>query len=316
MVETSKQRKVVLGSAWMRTHVFTHESAFDGNPKAQQKASYLYMTERLDPVIRRSVLYFDQIEWPVSSLFAEKIGGFEVLEEQGLIHHGVVEQPRRKAGPPFNPYMLSLVSQFSFEELDRSEPNTWAFAPLVEHTPWWTPEMMAGKAPPADSTAQMQGLMFELYDALPVPAPEVNYADILDFKSRRAAELAAMRAYMDQLYEEIARSRDFPHARNTVMEKLDVAINDVARTMTEGGLKGTWQSMGLELIFDLKSGAGLGVAAATAVHGDVKIGAAVGSGVGLYRFLKKNIQSPVKRAGPLAYLLRAGQEKVIELPSK
>ena len=315
-VADRNQRKVVLGSTWMRTHVIVSDSALFGNARPKQRGNYLYQRDAVDPVIRRSILYFDDVVRPKSNIFSDNIPGFEVLEEQGYIQRSEVEIPPQKPGTLLDPYILSLINEFSFRALDKEEPNTFVFAPLVEHTPWWTPEIEQGVEKPSDSTKELEGVLFELYDALPVPAPDVNYADILDFKSRRADLLDEMRAHLDQLYQDIATSHDFPHARNTVLERLDKSIDGVARTMGEFGLKGTWQSAGMELLFDLSSGVGLSAKGAALLGVDATIGAVVGSGAGLYRFAKKNFQSPVERAGPLAFLVRAAQERVIELPKK
>ncbi|WP_273827453.1 DUF6236 family protein [Providencia rettgeri] len=82
-----------------------------------------------------------------------------------------------------------------------------------------------------------ESLRIEISNLLPVPLPEVNLQEILEFKERRSSELEALHAYSDALYFEVINSGDPDLTKARVVSKLKEAISDLNRLNSE-----TWKS--------------------------------------------------------------------------
>jgi hypothetical protein len=305
-------RGVVVGSEWIRSHVDVPMSLDDlkaGRPSGPQQGSYTPMPNLADAAIRRSLMYFDRIDWPKPQFDPSDTSKYAVLEEQLLLRRTEVTlNPEQFARAQVAMFPAAHVHVFL--EREKLQPERWAFAAVAEDTPWWSPQDNQ-----VDTTLiDKHTIQFELMNVLPVPTEDVEFADILDYKQRRHPELIRMRAFLDELYQEVMRSQDVPHARIVAIDKLDAAISDVARTMRESGLKGKWFSVAVDLILDVAGGWRTGEWASTLTHAPSEFAASVGAGLGLYRFAQKHMKSPISRAGPLAYLARASSEAIIELP--
>jgi hypothetical protein len=307
-------RGVVIGSEWIRGDITISTADFlAGNPNPRQSYSYTPMPQFADPVIRRSLLYFDQIDWPTNDVVPPDFSRYALLEEQGLITHFEVrinqeafERTRGGIGA-----VISGANVHAFMQREAENPGAWAFAPLAEDVPWWSPTAGASTELRLEDKRAIQ---FELINALPVPAEDVEFADILDYRARRRDELLAMRAYLNELYGEIMGSRDLPHTKLAILTKLDAAIADVASTMRESGMRGKWFSVGVDLVLDVPGGLRTGEWAENLMGSHTHYGAVIGVILGTYRFTKRYLKSPISRPGPLAYLVRAADEAVIELP--
>lgn len=81
-----------------------------------------------------------------------------------------------------------------------------------------------------------------LYNALPVPRPDISLQEILEFKVRRSSELAGLRAELDNLYLAIANSAGVPRAKTAALARLEealVALDKATRESWSQRLSGT-----------------------------------------------------------------------------
>jgi hypothetical protein len=176
-----------------------------------------------------------------------------------------------------------------FQELDRSEPNKWVFAPFGPGADFWPPQALTKCA----------AIEIELYNALPVPNAGVEYAGILDFKSRRQAELLQFRSYMDHLYLDVINSRDMVRSKTRALQQLDSAITDLAAALRASTLHWVWSSRVVPVLIEPVT-AGFGAAgAADLLKLPEKVVVAAGVAGAAYKFATTKIKSPVTRVGPL-----------------
>jgi hypothetical protein len=88
-------RGIVLGSDFERGRVLITASEIQGGAtEIPQRANYRRRLDLLDAAIRRSILYFDVIEWPRTNIAPQDAPGFELLEQQGYIARQLVEIDR------------------------------------------------------------------------------------------------------------------------------------------------------------------------------------------------------------------------------
>jgi hypothetical protein len=264
-------------------------------------ALYTPHPELVDPAIRRSILYFDAIEWPNVSMTAWPFGStYDVLLEQQFIQR--TSLPLVAAMPPSVGDTIGGMHMEIFRQLEAQQPGVWSYAPLIR-----APDSMVHLFPEYAGPIQSRGIECQLYGLLPVPAPEVSYADILDFKERRRPELLALRAHLDDLYLEVARSNDVPRARIVVMAKLEKAVSDLRSAMRGSGFRGVMGSVGVDVMLDAAADYSLGWWAAERI-GHSEYTAGLGTLIAGYRFLRKNLRWPISRAGALAYIAHAERE--------
>jgi hypothetical protein len=300
-----KPRGIVLGAYHqVDQFMFSIEDVMANRFDRPEGANYTERRHLVDPAIRRSILYFDHIEFPKTPQSRPIDPGSEwgVLVDQGYLQRTDVFVP--KAGPVGSGDMIGGAHRYVFEQLEARQPGVWAYAPLLLRPDWG-----AQLFPEQAALVERRGIGFELYKALPVPAPDVPYADILDFKARYPDELLAMRAYLDALYAEIVRSGDLPMAKIVALQRLDKAINDVMAAMHGSRLRAMFRSLNVDVLVDVVSDFSLGDWIAGYVHSEHP--AAIGGTIALYRFVRKHLLSPVSRSGPLAYIGHADRERII-----
>lgn len=69
----------------------------------------------------------------------------------------------------------------------------------------------------------------QLNNCLPVPTASIPLQEVLEFKQRRADELAALRQTLDELYLEVVSAADIPRAKIAAISRLERAIADLDR---------------------------------------------------------------------------------------
>jgi hypothetical protein len=299
---TKRERGVVIGSY----HRLEHErfEAWQGNPDGRYRL-YSWHPQLVDAAIRRSILYFDYADWPTTNTDRPVLQGVEVLEAQGFLRRSQITVSTES---PLNPAEAeAAASRFVFEQLEVEQPGAWVFAHIVAEAPHWGPKLEPTQA----DLVTRRGIEFELYNVLPVPAPSVSFAEILDFKDRKMTQLMALRRYMDNLYDGIVTAGDVPHRKNAALSELDDSLSELTAAMRASRFRAVWQSLRVHLLFDVVSGAVLGARAAEAIQQPAQYGAAVGAGLGVYKFTRKEIPSPITRSGPLAYLASAAAERIV-----
>ena len=71
---------------------------------------------------------------------------------------------------------------------------------------------------------------------LPVPQGIVPLEDILEFKQKRKDELIALRHHLDDIYQAIISSGDIPRSMTTETQKLETALKEIDRTLSEASI--------------------------------------------------------------------------------
>src|SRR5579871_365742 len=239
-------RGIVLGTYFQRAYVFIGMAAVQRLRRGEtahpepHRALYKPRPELVDPAIRRSLLYFDRIEWPTNNLLPPEVPGFEILQQQGILTRTHLHISPSAAQYTGDLYDVSIgAHRLAFQRLEATESGQWTFGHLgTNDIPWWGPQLVADQP----AIAEMRAIEFELYSALPVPASSVQFAEILDFKERRRAELMALRTHLDDLYTEIVNSADVPRTKTVGRERLDRALSDLADAMRASRFKAQWLS--------------------------------------------------------------------------
>lgn len=161
-----------------------------------------------------------------------------------------------------------------------------------------------------------QTLRFDLCNLLPVPGPDVNLNDILEFKERRADELIALHSYIDELYFEVINSGDFELSKAIAFDGFKRAIADLDALNSQGWRSPIKFDISSSFEFDLSqvmTAATAGVAAINSEHplAMLSVGA-VASVLGGFIKVTPKIQSVLKSGNKnLAYLAKAKVEGVI-----
>lgn len=167
--------------------------------------------------LRSSLLYWDRLSWPKNRMIL--IGNsFEVQE---LVNCGVMETPIlpfRGSGPVAD--VMTAIEASALDYYEQSDPGTWSLAQGVNslrHV----------------GSAVKTGTGLEIYNALPVPSPDVPLVEILDFKERRHSELMMFRAHMDAMTKEITGSKDSSEALEKALRDLDEACANLIAVTKE-----------------------------------------------------------------------------------
>ena len=144
-----------------------------------------------------------------------------------------------------------------------------------------------------------RGLQVALDNLLPVPGDDVSVSDILDFKQKRTAELAAFQATMDGLYQMITSSHDSARAYEVARDALRRAVADMFNAMKESIATKVIASCKVALhVSNMMSAAQIG-----------NISGALGPAINLATMATET-PSAVKKLGPFAYVHQVIDELV------
>lgn len=161
-----------------------------------------------------------------------------------------------------------------------------------------------------------QTLRFDLCNLLPVPGPDVNLNEILEFKERRSDELIALHSYIDELYFEVINSGDFELSKAKAFGGFERALADLDALNSQGWRSPIKFDISSSFEFDLNqmmTAATAGVAAINSEHplAMLSVGA-VASVLGGFIKVTPKMQSVLKDGNKnLAYLAKAKVEGVI-----
>ncbi len=194
-------------------------------PKTSSNGDVVYTLTAIDAAIRRSILYWDKIQVPTSNIVHQESTPTMLELQAG----GFLTRPKFQIG--FAPDMenllnagrvFHLVQGLGFMAAEKAEPGVWCLA----HE---GPALFL----PGEIETQGRGLQVALDKLLPVPADDVPISDILAFKQKRAAELAAFQSAMDGLYNVITSSHDSAHAYGIARDAVQRAVADMFKAMKE-----------------------------------------------------------------------------------
>jgi hypothetical protein len=183
------------------------------------------------------------------------------------------------------------AQQAVFEKHDSESPGQWSLAQFST-TPYFS-----------DSTPKLS-IEYQLWNRLPIPSSDVPLNEILEFKARRQDELIALRIYLDEMYQSIISAADIPRAKITGLTKLEVALDEIDRVLSEAGIARTISSLRGFIAgeFGTVSGTSLGVAGVSPFFGMPPLEAgAIGAGIA---FAVKMAMTPrtAKTTNPLTYV--------------
>lgn len=176
--------------------------------------------ESMEQAVRERLPYWDIFDLPDNPLVGMALSpSLQLLQDEGIV--------RKTDARPQNFYgtaaELWIRAQFEALRLNEiREPGAWSLAQDAEQ--FWSPP---------EFSVRTRAIEANLYHALPVPGPGVTFQDILEFKLRRAAELAELRAGMDDLYLSIAQSADVPRAKTASLERLERALAAIEHVTSE-----------------------------------------------------------------------------------
>lgn len=167
--------------------------------------------------LRVASLLWDRLVWPNSRvIYIEGGPDADYLQQSGILFrpeytfNGDIAQG------------MAMMQITAFQELENREPGLWALA-QGERSFMLQTEMVAHD----------RGTLVELHRAVPVPDQDVPLEDVLEFKHRRADDLAALRAELDQCYLLIDSAEDKALAELTQFKKVDAACADMVKLARE-----------------------------------------------------------------------------------
>jgi len=171
-------------------------------------------------LLRQYILFFDKIDIPSNNYI--ELGG-ESPEIQFLKSAGILRRTRIELYGSLNGAEVILDSQkIAFDTLDATNPGAWSIAQSIDA------DLFKNQEPVND-----RGIIISLYDALLIPDKDVHFEDVLKFKSKRKAELEALRHHLDKIYQTIISSPDRDLAKLTEVEKLTLSISDYNKALKE-----------------------------------------------------------------------------------
>lgn len=193
--------------------------------KAEAGGRSLKIDTNLDPQdLRFSLLFWDKLDWPESSLLSFGLS----QDAQYLIDIGVLQ--RSKMPTPTGAVLMEPAfvdgHRRVYRALDRSEPGVWSLGKGVNSIDFDYADL-----------ERDHGISVRLHQVIPVPEKDVPLNEIIEFKEKRRDELLAMRSYLDGIYVKI-RALDF--SQNAIEREiylLDKAISDYISVSKSSGLR-------------------------------------------------------------------------------
>ncbi len=242
----------------------------------------------LDPVeLRYALLFWDKVAWPENNIIA-----FETPSEiRALMDMGVLIRPRSElTGRGAGGAALLQTQMQSFEKLEAAAPGCWSMSQSDE-----TFAVLADRP-------QTRSLLVTLTQAVPIPAGDVPFEEILNFKQRRLPELYRFRAEVEELYTRVISSADKALAFRQASERIEGACVDLIKVNKEWSFRSLLSSIDWSLKIngsDVYTGIGT---AAAALHNldaitSLGIGAAastISASVRLARNVAAKTQSPYR----------------------
>jgi hypothetical protein len=261
-------------------------------PKTSQNGAFLHDLTAIDGAVRRSILYWDKVRVPTTWNFIHQESTPTMLEAEAT---GVLERPRHKIATnrggtkiPNVGFLFHLVQGLDFLSAEEKEPGVWCLE-----------QEGARLFLPTDMQTQGRGVQVDLDKLLPVPTDDVAIADILNFKQKRAAELAAFQSAMDGLYQMITSSRDEARAYEVARDRVQQAVADMFKAMNE--------SIATKVIASCKVALNVGNIWSAAQLGTVS--GALGPAINLATMATET-PSVLKKLGPFAYVHQVIDELV------
>ena len=172
--------------------------------------------------MRYYALYWDKIVIPSNNLIY-----WGVPDEDILIPSGVITRPLVTFEGKFDSKLINDASNTAQSivaaEKIKAEPTT----------DWVIHQVGPALSLPEQFEIDSKIVKVNLVNSLPVPLAETSIYEILDFKSRRADQLAELHNYLDELYVEILSNPDPNLATRKIIDRLTIALKDINQIANE-----------------------------------------------------------------------------------
>lgn len=178
--------------------------------------------------IRKYLLYWDEIDYPDNNIISMGLSDDLTFLEAS----GILKRTRVIFGGsvPIDGKIFIAAQEHAFQKNEEKENGKWSLAQLSD-SQFYT------------NTTPEIGIEFELANCLPAPQADVPLNDILEFKNKRRDELTALRIYKDELYQGIITAGDIPRAKIAALNKLELGLKDLDKTLKESSIKKTVTSL-------------------------------------------------------------------------
>ncbi|MFG1300518.1 DUF6236 family protein [Xanthobacter sp. V3C-3] len=255
--------------------------------KAEAGGRSLKIDTNLDPQdLRFSLLFWDKLDWPESSLLSFGLS----QDAQYLIDIGVLQ--RSKMPTPTGAFLMEPAfvdgHRRVYRALDRSEPGVWSLGKGVNSIDFDYGDLERDR-----------GISVRLHNVIPVPVKDVPLNEVIEFKEKYRDELLSIRSYLDTIYANI-RSSDFS---NQMIEReihlLDLSISKYIKASRASGL--AFLSSSFDANLNLPAFVSSSIAAYSlglSASGALLTGAAAAFSIGPTSSLKRRTES----ASPFRYI--------------
>lgn len=321
-------RGIVLGSSWRRVYGMVQPDGKGGLKRVPHREVYISQPWAINPLIRRSMLYFDKVALPTNNILPLEVSpGLEFLADEGelerenidlhdaLPHQLEMIRNSSRAGMGMHGSVYIAAQQIAkfhrsvFMRREAAEPGAWNFATVGEGLEF-------------ESEQTVRGYSMDLYNCLPAPSDSISYKDIVAFKKREKSALLALRRALGDMYISVDSCDDKPFAARNEIGKLEEAITVVQGLLTKSRIEYYLRSVSIDLTGDktikadkaIKTGLAVG-AGLLGQHLNLSGVASVAAGVATAALLMvkiKDIQTPAARAGAFKYIYKAGSAGIVD----
>ena len=170
--------------------------------------------------LRYFLLYWDKLDFPQNNIIhIANSPDIQFLIEEGVLTRSQV----RVSGGSANLEAGYVAAQFEvFRQKNEVEPGLWSLSQTTNLL--YVPEELS---------VEQVSIEIEIYKALPVPSENVSLDDVLEFKKRHNSELLQLRSALDDLYLNAVDSADVVRARNSAVDRLEMALEAVNKAANE-----------------------------------------------------------------------------------
>jgi len=279
------QRGVVIGSPYVlrKEFVLTHlvESPHNGRGFVEHR-TYVNPT-MIEQQIRHSLFFFDKLELALEPNQPPS-ESMSLLKEEGSLSFSSVSFSGR-----WRTADLSRESRLqAYQQLAERDGPRWSMGRSFE---------VIGA--PTSNVIDGAGFLFELHEALPMPVGETPIADLIEFRHRRSDELVALRSHLEAIVISVQARGGAVQLADEEMARLNKALSDLSKAITETTFKLTKQSLGAA--FNVENAAS--IAGGFGVGSTIKEIALPIAGAVIMKLGVSLLGAP-KYAGPFEYVYR------------
>lgn len=183
--------------------------------------------------LRFSLLLWDKLDWPDNFVISIEGGpDEEFLKQEGILVRSVASFSGGGSGAE----IVRDAFLSTFRERDNSQPGHWSLARGERSISFDTSEMEQGR-----------GILFNLHKAIPVPSKDVPFQDILEFRTKRRAELLSLRFHLEDIYQRVRSAPDSDLSQISELSKLDLALAEYLKVVHESRIPSVRASLSVNI---------------------------------------------------------------------